>query len=115
MYLKRQGGQCSQDTAMRLCLGRQLLLPSSPDSTLGKHNLMHMLHTLPFFLSVFLLCSISASHMSGFGFCFFGTDAAAHIRVDSYYEIDHSKLPTKTPDQLKLVRVIMVTNLPQMN
>ncbi|XWS36975.1 hypothetical protein CRYUN_Cryun19dG0003500 [Craigia yunnanensis] len=69
-YLKRQEGQCSEDAAMRLCLGRQLLLPSSPDSTL---------------------------------------DAAAHIKVGSYYEIDHSKLPTKTPDQLKLVRVIMVS------
>ncbi|XP_022756155.1 protein DYAD-like [Durio zibethinus] len=69
MYLKRQEGQLSEGAAMRLCLGRQLLLPSSPDSTL---------------------------------------DATAHIRVGSYYEIDHSKLPTNAPDQLKLVRVIMV-------
>ncbi|KAK8287298.1 hypothetical protein V6Z11_D07G049300 [Gossypium hirsutum] len=36
-------------------------------------------------------------------------DAVAHIRVGSYYEIDHSKLPTKTPEHLKLVRVIMVS------
>ncbi|EOY22826.1 SWITCH1, putative [Theobroma cacao] len=70
MYLKRQAGQTSEDAAMRLCLGRQLLPPSSPDSNL---------------------------------------DAAAHIKVGSYYEIDHSKLPHKTPDQLKLVRVIMVS------
>ncbi|XVF54937.1 hypothetical protein PTKIN_Ptkin05aG0220900 [Pterospermum kingtungense] len=73
MYLKRQQGQSSsqsQDAAMRLCLGRQLQLPSSPSST---------------------------------------HDATAHIRVGSYYEIDHSKLPTKTPEQLKSVRVIMVS------
>ncbi|XWS60120.1 hypothetical protein CRYUN_Cryun07bG0007000 [Craigia yunnanensis] len=77
MYLKRQGRQCSEDASMRLCLGRQqLLLPSSPDSTL---------------------------------------DAAAHIRVGSYYEIDRSKLPTKTPDQLKLVRVIMVSKKSKCN
>ena len=43
---------------------------------------------------------------------FLGTDAAAHIKVGSYYEIDHSKLPTKTPGQLKLVRVIMVPSPP---
>ncbi|XP_039045338.1 protein DYAD-like [Hibiscus syriacus] len=36
-------------------------------------------------------------------------DAVSHIRVGSYYEINHSKLPIKTPDQLKLVRVIMVS------
>ncbi|XVE56415.1 hypothetical protein DITRI_Ditri04bG0007100 [Diplodiscus trichospermus] len=76
MYLKRKGGQCSEDDAKRLCLSRQLLLPSSADSTL---------------------------------------DAAAHIKVGSYYEIDHSKLPTKTPDQLKLVRVIMVSKKSKCN
>ncbi|GMI76631.1 hypothetical protein HRI_001332400 [Hibiscus trionum] len=53
-----------------ICLGRQLLLPSSPDSAVG---------------------------------------AVSHIKVGSYYEIDRSKLPSKTPDQLKLVRVVMVS------
>ncbi|KAL4334789.1 hypothetical protein GQ457_07G012890 [Hibiscus cannabinus] len=67
IYLKRQGSEVlSKDAAMGICLGRQLLLPSSPDSSVG---------------------------------------AVSHVKVGSYYEIDHSKLPTKTPDQLKLVRV----------
>ncbi|XVF08490.1 hypothetical protein REPUB_Repub07fG0007600 [Reevesia pubescens] len=42
-------------------------------------------------------------------------DAAAHIRVGSYYELDHSQLPIKTPDQLKLVRVIMVSKKTKSN
>ncbi|OMO98200.1 hypothetical protein COLO4_14079 [Corchorus olitorius] len=70
--LRRERGQSSENAAIRLCLGRQLMLPSStPDSAF---------------------------------------DAVAHIKVGSYYEIDHSKLPPKIPDQLKLVRVIMVPN-----
>ncbi|KAK8586570.1 hypothetical protein V6N13_010159 [Hibiscus sabdariffa] len=64
IYLKRQGSE--ELSAMRICLGRQILLPSSPDSSVG---------------------------------------AVSHVKVGSFYEIDHSKLPTKTPDQLKLVRV----------
>ncbi|XVF54923.1 hypothetical protein PTKIN_Ptkin05aG0219700 [Pterospermum kingtungense] len=41
MYLKRQQGQSSsqsQDAAMGHCLARQLLLPSSPISTLGEQK-----------------------------------------------------------------------------
>ncbi|XP_071723537.1 protein DYAD-like [Rutidosis leptorrhynchoides] len=36
-------------------------------------------------------------------------DAAAHIKVYSYYEIDHSKLSFKTPHHLNFIRVVMVT------
>ncbi|KAK8586628.1 hypothetical protein V6N13_010216 [Hibiscus sabdariffa] len=53
-------------------MGRQLLLPSSPDSS-------------------------------------FVPGVVSHVKVGSYYEIDHSKLPTKTPYQLKLIRVVMVS------
>ncbi|XP_038993385.1 protein DYAD-like [Hibiscus syriacus] len=71
IHLKRQESEeWSKDATVNICLGRQLLLPSSPDSTF---------------------------------------DAVSHIKVGSYYEINHSMLPTKTPDQLKLVRVIMVS------
>ncbi|OMO94855.1 hypothetical protein CCACVL1_05754 [Corchorus capsularis] len=69
--LRRERGQSYENAAIRLCMRRQLLLPSSsPDSAF---------------------------------------DAVAHIKVGSYYEIDHSKLPHKIPDHLKLVRVIMVS------
>ncbi|GKV17548.1 hypothetical protein SLEP1_g28038 [Rubroshorea leprosula] len=42
-------------------------------------------------------------------------DAAAHIKVGSYYEIDHSKLPAQTPDQLKPIRIIMVSKKSKYN
>ncbi|KAK8583694.1 hypothetical protein V6N13_109088 [Hibiscus sabdariffa] len=38
-----------------------------------------------------------------------GAVSHSHVKVGSYYEIDHSKLPTETPHQLNLVRVIMVS------
>jgi hypothetical protein len=31
-----------------------------------------------------------------------------HIKVGSFYEIDHSKLNPQTPDQLRSIRVVMV-------
>ena len=31
-----------------------------------------------------------------------------HIKVGSFYEIDHSKLTPQTPDQLRSIRVVMV-------
>ncbi|ESQ43441.1 hypothetical protein EUTSA_v100157311mg, partial [Eutrema salsugineum] len=34
--------------------------------------------------------------------------AVAHIRVGSYYEIDSSILPQRSPEQLKSIRVVMV-------
>eukprot|EP00257_Ricinus_communis_P019161 XP_015578072.1 protein DYAD [Ricinus communis] len=36
------------------------------------------------------------------------TDPADHIKVGSFYEIDHSKLPPKCPDQLNSIRIVMV-------
>ena len=35
-------------------------------------------------------------------------DPAEHIKVSSFYEVDHSKLPHKSPDQLNKTRVVMV-------
>lgn len=35
-------------------------------------------------------------------------DLAEHIKVGSFYEVDHSKLPHKSPDQLNKIRVVMV-------
>jgi len=35
-------------------------------------------------------------------------DPAEHIKVSSLYELDHSKLPHKSPDQLHKIRVVMV-------
>ncbi|KAB5564340.1 hypothetical protein DKX38_004394 [Salix brachista] len=49
-----------------------------------------------------------------------GTAAAAsanpaeHIKVGSFYEVDHSKLPHKSPDQLNKIRVVMVNEKTRM-
>ncbi|XP_018454606.2 protein DYAD isoform X2 [Raphanus sativus] len=34
-----------------------------------------------------------------------------HLRVGSYYEIDHSVLPLRSPEQLKSVRIVMVSKI----
>ncbi|KAK9912929.1 hypothetical protein M0R45_036761 [Rubus argutus] len=36
-------------------------------------------------------------------------ESIEHIQVGSFYEIDHSKLPPKTPEQLQSIRVVMVS------
>lgn len=41
-------------------------------------------------------------HFSG------NADAIEHIKVGSFYEIDHSKLTPQTPEQLNSIRVVMV-------
>ncbi|XP_037492169.1 protein DYAD [Jatropha curcas] len=41
-------------------------------------------------------------------------DPADHINVGSFYEIDHSKLPHKFPDQLNSVRIVMVNEKTRM-
>ncbi|XP_065860198.1 protein DYAD-like [Euphorbia lathyris] len=41
-------------------------------------------------------------------------DPADHIYVGSYYEIDHSKLPPKSPDQLNSIRIVMVNEKTRM-
>ncbi|CAK7355903.1 unnamed protein product [Dovyalis caffra] len=41
-------------------------------------------------------------------------DPADHIRVSSFYELDHSKLPYKTPDELNKIRVVMVNEKTRM-
>ncbi|KAF8110432.1 hypothetical protein N665_0084s0040 [Sinapis alba] len=38
-------------------------------------------------------------------------NAAAHLRVGSYYEIDHSVLPQRSPEQLKSIRIVMVSKI----
>ncbi|KAJ4841233.1 hypothetical protein Tsubulata_027490, partial [Turnera subulata] len=35
-------------------------------------------------------------------------DPGSHIRVSSFYQIDHSKLPPSSPPQLQAIRVVMV-------
>ncbi|KAG6720985.1 hypothetical protein I3842_03G089700 [Carya illinoinensis] len=42
------------------------------------------------------------------------SDAIQHIKVGSFYEIDHSKLTPQTPDQLKSIRVVMVSEKTQL-
>ncbi|KAF8114877.1 hypothetical protein N665_0032s0008 [Sinapis alba] len=37
--------------------------------------------------------------------------AVAHIRVGSYYEIDSSVLPLRSPEQLKSIRIVMVNKI----
>ncbi|KAG2312451.1 hypothetical protein Bca4012_027003 [Brassica carinata] len=37
--------------------------------------------------------------------------AVAHIRVGSYYEIDSSILPLRSPEQLKSIRIVMVNEI----
>ncbi|CAN8302276.1 unnamed protein product [Cochlearia groenlandica] len=37
--------------------------------------------------------------------------AVAHVRVGSYYEIDSSILPQRSPEQLKSIRVVMVSKI----
>ncbi|KAJ6695693.1 PROTEIN DYAD [Salix koriyanagi] len=41
-------------------------------------------------------------------------DPAEHIKVGSFYEVDHSKLPHKSPDQLNKIRVVMVNEKTRM-
>ncbi|CAI0404557.1 unnamed protein product [Linum tenue] len=41
-------------------------------------------------------------------------DPAEHIKVNCLYEIDHSMLPNRAPDQLKSVRVVMVNEKTRM-
>ncbi|KAH8513673.1 hypothetical protein H0E87_006804 [Populus deltoides] len=41
-------------------------------------------------------------------------DPADHIKVSSFYEVDHSKLPHKSPDQLNKTRVVMVNEKTRM-
>ncbi|XP_050224474.1 protein DYAD [Mercurialis annua] len=41
-------------------------------------------------------------------------DPADHIKIGSYYEIDHSKLPPKSPDQLNSIRIVMVSEKTRM-
>ncbi|XP_011018358.1 PREDICTED: LOW QUALITY PROTEIN: protein DYAD-like [Populus euphratica] len=41
-------------------------------------------------------------------------DPAEHIKVSSLYELDHSKLPHKSPDHLHKIRVVMVNEKTRM-
>ncbi|XP_065860211.1 protein DYAD-like [Euphorbia lathyris] len=41
-------------------------------------------------------------------------DPADHIYIGSFYEIDHSKLPPKSPDQLNSIRIVMVNEKTRM-
>lgn len=46
----------------------------------------------------------------GFFFLFWlgFAEAIEHIQVGSFYEIDHSKLPPKAPEQFRSIRIVMV-------
>ncbi|CAN0902326.1 Protein DYAD [Linum grandiflorum] len=44
----------------------------------------------------------------------YAQDPSEHIRVGGLYEIDHSMLPSRYPDQLKCVRVVMVNEKTRM-
>ncbi|KAL4595568.1 hypothetical protein ACB092_12G101400 [Castanea dentata] len=48
-------------------------------------------------------------HFSG------NADAIEHIKVGSFYEIDHSKLTPQTPEQLNSIRVVMVSEKAEFN
>ncbi|KAK2653462.1 hypothetical protein Ddye_013318 [Dipteronia dyeriana] len=63
-----------------------------------------------FSYSLFVLCFCFYFHPSPLSNQVFAhADVGAHIKVYSYYAIDNSKLPSMAPDQLKSIRVVMVT------
>ncbi|KAL5569869.1 hypothetical protein UlMin_026444, partial [Ulmus minor] len=43
------------------------------------------------------------------------TDLLEHIKVGSFYEIDHSRLPLKIPEQLCSIRMVMVSEKTRLN
>ncbi|KAF2315828.1 hypothetical protein GH714_040371 [Hevea brasiliensis] len=83
IFLKRQQ-QSPEDAAKETYLGGQLLPISSPIGS--------------------LLQPPSPSYQCSYMLA----DPAEHIKVGSFYEVVHSKLPPKFPDQLISIRVVMV-------
>lgn len=59
-------------------------------------------------VSPFLFYSSRFSSNSSLLFVLLLLVAVAHIRLGSYYEIDSSILPQRSPEQLKSIRIVMV-------